>query len=70
MEKINKTDNMKLYRDKYRQNNPDKWKKNNICVICGGKYQNSGKTMHLRTQKHKNKLKFDKLEKEIERLTK
>ena len=47
---------MNKYMTDYRKKKPEKWNKNNICEVCGGKYQNSGKTNHLITTKHQYKL--------------
>ncbi len=49
---------IKEYMKIYRKNNPEKWYKPNICSLCGGRYQNCGKTMHVRSKKHRNFIDF------------
>lgn len=64
-QKIKKTANMKEYKTnymkKYRQENPECWKKEKTCPDCGSTYQASAKTAHIRSMKHKNAVMSNKL---------
>lgn len=55
---------IKKYMDEYRQKNPDKWYKSDICDLCNGKYKVCTKSTHMKSSKHK----YGVLQKENEKL--
>jgi hypothetical protein len=67
--KIKLTEDMKLYRKQYYEQNKSK-SVPKVCKICGTKYQQYNKSNHTKTQKHIRAIETYNLKLQIEELNK